>query len=56
MNLYTARLEAEAEYKQALREWEAKPTQRNADRLKIKKALLEGLQRWIAEKNWGGVR
>jgi hypothetical protein len=54
MNLYTARLEAEAKYKQALREWEAKPTQRNADRLKIKKALLEGLQRWICERSVAG--
>lgn len=54
MNLYTARLEAEAEYKAALREWEAKPTQRNADRLKIKMKLLEGLQRWIAERGVAG--
>jgi hypothetical protein len=54
MNLYTARLEAEAEYKKALREWEAKPTQRNADRLKIKMKLFEGLQRWICERSVAG--
>ena len=50
MNLWTARIKAELEYKQAVREWEARPTQRNADRVRIKQALLEGLQRWIAER------
>jgi hypothetical protein len=54
MTWYEARKQAEAEYKKALREWEAKPTQRNADRLKIKKALLEGLQRWICERSVAG--
>ena len=50
MNLWTARQQAELEYKAAVREWKAKPTQRNADRVRIKQALLEGLQRWIAER------
>lgn len=50
MTLWTARQKAEAEYKAAVREWKANPTQRNADRVRIKKALLEGLQRWIAER------
>ena len=50
MNLWTARIKAEAEYKQAVREWEANPTQRNADRVRIKQALLDGLKRWIAER------
>ena len=50
MNLWDARQQAEAEYKQAVRDWEAKPTQRNADRVKIKQRLLEGLQKWIAER------
>jgi hypothetical protein len=45
MTLWDARLKAEAEYKQALLELEAKPTQRNADRVKIKLALLDGLKR-----------
>lgn len=54
MTLWDARQKAEMEYKQALREWEAKPTQRNADRLKIKKALLEGLQCWICERSVAG--
>jgi len=54
MTLWDAKTKAEAEYKAALREWEAKPTQRNADRLKIKKALLEGLQRWICERSVAG--
>lgn len=51
MTLWGARTKAEAEYKLALREWEARPTQRNADRLRIKMKLLEGLQRWIAERS-----
>lgn len=50
MTLWDARQKAEAEYKQAVREWKANPTQRNADRVKIKQALLEGLQRWICER------
>ena len=50
MTLWEARQKAEAEYKQAVCEWKAEPTQRNADRGKIKQALLEGLQRWIAER------
>ena len=45
------RQKAESEYKQAVREWKARPTQRNADRVHIKQALLEGLQRWIAERS-----
>ena len=49
MNLWTARQQAEIDYKTAVRDWEAKPTQRNADRVKIKQALLEGLQRWMLE-------
>ena len=48
-SLFQSRIKAEAEYKAAVREWKANPTQRNADRMKIKQALLEGLQRWIAE-------
>ena len=54
MNLWTARIKAEAEYKQAVREWNAKPTQRNADRVRIKQALLDGLKRWIAERSVTG--
>ena len=54
MNLWTARIKAEAEYKQAVREWEARPTQRNADRVRIKLALLDGLKRWIAERSVTG--
>ena len=50
MNLWTARQQAEIDYKSAVREWEAKPTQRNADRVKIKLALLDGLKRWILEE------
>jgi hypothetical protein len=50
MTLWTARIKAEAEYKAAVREWKANPTQRNADRVKIKQRLLEGLQKWIAER------
>lgn len=51
MNLWTARQQAESEYKQAVRDWKANPTQHNADRVRIKLALLEGLQRWIAERS-----
>ena len=51
MNLWDARQQAELEYKSAVREWKANPTQRNADRVRIKQALLEGLQRWIAERS-----
>ena len=54
MNLWIARQQAELEYKAAVREWKAKPTQRNADRMRIKRALLEGLQRWIAERSVAG--
>ena len=50
MNLWDARQQAEAEYKQAVREYDAKPTQRNADRVRIKQRLLEGLQKWICER------
>ena len=53
MTLFEARQKAEAEYKKAVKEYEASPTQRNADRVKIKQALLEGMQKWMAEKNWG---
>ena len=53
MTLWDARQQAEAEYKQAVREWKASPTQRNADRVKIKQALLEGLQKWILEARTG---
>lgn len=53
MTLWDARLKAEAEYKAAVREWKAKPTQRNADRVKIKQALLDGLKRWILEARAG---
>ena len=49
MNLWDARQQAEADYKAAVREYDAKPTQRNADRVKIKQALLAGLKRWILE-------
>ena len=51
MTLWDARIKAEAEYKAAVREWKANPTQRNADRVKIKQALLDGLKRWIAERS-----
>ena len=54
MNLWTARQKAELEYKAAVREWKANPTQRNVDRVRIKLALLEGLQRWIAERRIAG--
>ena len=53
MNLWTARQQAEIDLKSAVREWEAKPTQRNADRVRIKQALLDGLKRWIAERVTG---
>ena len=45
MTWYEARTKAELEYKQAVREWKQDDTQRNRDRVKIKLALLEGLQR-----------
>ena len=51
MNLWTARQQAEIDYNAAVREWEANPTQRNADRVKIKQSLLDGLKRWIAERS-----
>jgi len=51
MNLWTARQQAEIDYKTAVREWKANPTQRNADRVRIKQALLDGLKRWIAERS-----
>ena len=50
MTLWDARIKAEAEYKAAVREWKENPTQRNADRVKIKLNLLDGLKRWIAER------
>jgi hypothetical protein len=53
MNLWDARQQAELDYKQAKREYDANPTQRNADRVKIKQALLDGLKRWIAERGKG---
>lgn len=53
MNLWTARQQAEIDYKTAVREYDAKPTQRNADRVRIKQALLDGLKRWIAERGKG---
>ena len=49
MTLFEARQKAEASYKAAVKEYEASPTQRNADRVKIKQALLDGLKRWILE-------
>ena len=49
MTLFEARQKAEASYKAAVKEYEASPTQRNADRVKIKLALLDGLKRWILE-------
>lgn len=54
MNLWTARQQAELDYKAAVRDWKANPIQRNADRVRIKRALLEGLQRWIAERRIAG--
>ena len=45
MTYYEARQQAEAEYKKAVRELNQADTQRNRDRVKIKQALLEGLQR-----------
>ena len=45
MTWYEARQQAELEYKKAVREWKQTDTQRNRDRVKIKQALLEGLQR-----------
>jgi len=53
MNLWTARQQAEIDYKTAVRDYDAKPTQRNADRVKIKRALLEGLQKWLVERYYG---
>ena len=53
MNLWTARQQAENDYKTAVREYDAKPTQRNADSVKIKRALLEGLQKWLVERYYG---
>ena len=53
MNLWTARQQAEIDYNAAVRDWEARPTQRNADRVKIKRALLDGLKRWILEARTG---
>jgi hypothetical protein len=53
MTLFEARQKAELDYKQAKREYDAKPTQRNADRVKIKQRLLEGLQKWLVERNYG---
>ena len=53
MNLWDARQQAEIDYNAAIRDWEARPTQRNADRVKIKQRLLEGLQRWILEARAG---
>ena len=46
MSYWQARQKAEAGYKQALRDLKQADTQRNRDRVKIKKALLEGLQKW----------
>ena len=54
MNLWSARQQAELDYKQAVRNWKANPTQRNADRVRIKQALLDGLKRWIAERSVTG--
>jgi len=54
MNLWTARQQAEIDYKSAVREWQSNPTQRNADRVRIKLALLDGLKRWIAERSVTG--
>ena len=45
MNYWQARSKAEVEYKKAVKALKANDTQRNRDRLRIKKALLEGLQR-----------
>jgi hypothetical protein len=43
MTHYEARQKAEADYKQAVLELKQDNSQRNRDRLKIKKALLDGL-------------
>ncbi len=51
MTLWDAKTKAEAEFRQAKRAWLENPTQRNTDRLRIKMKLLEGLQRWIAERS-----
>ena len=56
MTLWTARTKAEAEYKAAVRMWKADPCERNAQRVRVRLALLDGLQKWMAERNWGGVR
>ena len=45
MTWYEARVKAELEYKQAVRDWKQDDTQRNRDRVKIKLALLDGLKR-----------
>jgi hypothetical protein len=45
MTYWTARQKAEADYRQAVRELKQDNSQRNRDRLKIKKALLDGLKR-----------
>ena len=54
--LHDARQRAYADWQKAVREWEEQPTQRNADRVKIKLTLLDGLKRWIAERTYGGAR
>jgi len=46
MTWHEARVQAELEYKQAVREQKQDDTQSNRDRVKIKLALLEGLQKW----------
>lgn len=45
MTYWQARAKAEIEYKKALNEWKRDGSQRNADRVIIKWALLVGLQR-----------
>ena len=51
MTLWQARVQAEADYLEAKLEYKRNPTQRNADRVKIKQALLDGIKRWIAERS-----
>ena len=46
MTYFEARQKAEADYKAAVRELKQDNSQRNRDRLKIKKALVDGLQKW----------
>ena len=55
-SLHESRQRAEAEYRAAVRQYKQDPSRRNEDRVNIKRALLEGLQKWLCERNYGGAR